>query len=187
MKDYWNKRALVHNMDSVGHIGLDQHQNEITFGNFVSTLRRACNGQDLGVMVDLGCGVGRWETILNGSFGSYAAGVDFSLEMLRRNPSSKKFLADITSLPFDDNEFETAFCCTVLQHIVEDEKCAQAIKEAQRVAKRFIIIEAMCGWQNLEHVVYRQVPWYLRQLGRGVKKVRKAKEPHYLVWWEQCK
>jgi len=184
LKDYWNKRAIVHDMDAVGHIGMDQQQNEIIFGNFISTLRRACNGTDLGMIVDLGCGVGRWKSIL-GSYGVYAAGVDFSREMLQRNPSSEVFVSDICTLPFDDKEFDTAFICTVLQHLVDDEMCVKAIEEAQRVSKRLIMIEAMCNWTPLEHIAYRQVPWYLEKLGRGVKMVRKAYEPHYLVWWEQ--
>lgn len=186
MKSYWDKRAIVHDMDAVGHIGLDQEVNEIIFGNFASVLRRACNGDKLGSIIDLGCGVGRWGTVL-AKLGVYTTCVDFSSEMLNRNPSSDevKVLADIASLPFEDDEYDTAFCCTVLQHVIDDELCIEAIREAQRVAKKFILIEAMCNWEGMEHIVYRPVSWYMKQLGTGVEKVRRAVYPHYLVWWSK--
>ena len=47
--------------------------------------------------------------------------------------------ADITSLPFPDNAFDLVTCLEVIEHL-DNEKMLLAIRELERVTKKYIII-----------------------------------------------
>ena len=63
----------------------------------------------------------------------------------------KPVIYDGTTMPFVDNQFDTALILTVLHHTPEPEKILQ---EAQRVAKRMILIEDIYSSWLHKYVTY---------------------------------
>lgn len=99
-------------------------------------------------VLDVGCGTGYASLSYNGFFDNKinVIGVDISETSVKlANEYSKslkrnyKFItANATDLPFEDNEFDAAFCICLLHHL---ENHLDAIKEMSRVAKRVCCVE----------------------------------------------
>lgn len=96
-----------------------------------------------GRVLDAGCGYGR-----NSIYFSDYVGVDFSpdfIEMARRRFPDKTFIqANLKDLPFQDSEFDWAFCVSIkrmVQDNLGDEEWNLMLKELTRVAKQVMILE----------------------------------------------
>lgn len=94
-----------------------------------------------GVALDAGCGSGEYTRALLLPRADYVAGMDFSLESLRRlqsrlepDPTGRCGLANgsVTALPFRAASFDTALCTEVIEHIDDD---ALAVRELCRVLR----------------------------------------------------
>lgn len=90
-------------------------------------------------LLDVGCAKGefiKWAERL----GIKARGVDISQEAIRearKNSHSDYEVADISSLPYKNNEYDLVTSFAVLEHISEKE-LDQAIKESYRVSRKCI-------------------------------------------------
>lgn len=83
-------------------------------------------------ILEIGKGTGTLESIMEREGFKYTTiDIDKSL--------SPDYVGDITKLPFKDNSFDTVCAFEVLEHIPFDE-FPHAIKEMNRVAKKFVII-----------------------------------------------
>jgi len=90
-----------------------------------------------GRVLDFGCGVGRFTTVISSIVDQYD-GVDLNKEALEFAPSVDNatftyLLED--NLPFDENTFDGALALTVLQHIVDPQSFELWTNELARVIK----------------------------------------------------
>lgn len=97
-------------------------------------------------ILDAGCGYGR---ISDWFDDKHYTGVDFLPEFIeearKRHPKKKFILADLTTLPFDDQEFDWAILVSVKVVIRSDPngevRWQEAQKELKRVCKKLLILE----------------------------------------------
>ncbi|MDO8497801.1 MAG: UMP kinase [bacterium] len=90
--------------------------------------------------LDVGCGTGRLVKCLR-FFGIDAHGVEISADALAlADAEVKPFLkkGDITSIPYDANQFDVVITFDVLEHI-ETSKLKKGIDETIRVSKKYIL------------------------------------------------
>lgn len=97
-----------------------------------------------GIFLDLGCGNAR-NLVEIAKKSRHSIGVDSSKQMLsnaltnlrQKNLLNKTRLikASITSLPFENNYFDSIFCLAVLHHLRTDSQRLNALREANRVLK----------------------------------------------------
>jgi SAM-dependent methyltransferase len=117
---------------------------------------------------DLGCGIGRWSSFLAGSCREIIL-VDFSeaIFVARKNLASHSnalfFMGDITSLPFQDDAMDLAFCLGVLHHLPVD--CLQAVRSLRRLSPKLLIY--------LYYALDNR-PWHFRALFQVADAVRLA-------------
>ena len=97
------------------------------------------------MVLDAGCGYGRWAKHFEKD--KYL-GIDFSpdlIEMARKENKGYKFInAELKDMPFDDLEFDVAFCVSIKKMIIGNsghEVWKTIEKELKRVAKKILILE----------------------------------------------
>jgi len=87
-------------------------------------------------ILDVGCGKGRFCRIMKDSGFADVVGIDASEGLIRvaqkNNTDITFFQANVTDMPFNDNEFDVVLCIEVLEHIVDIQK---AIAEMARILK----------------------------------------------------
>src|SRR5687768_10176342 len=71
-----------------------------------------------GAILDLACGNGIFTGRLS-TEGATVTGLDFSLHLLRQNPSGRLTCGDATNLPFADESFDLVFEANLLHHVEE--------------------------------------------------------------------
>lgn len=87
-------------------------------------------------VLDVPCGTGRLRDVLETRQGGYVA-VDRSLSMLAENEGSR-VLADATTLPFREDEFDVVVCCRLLHHLPAAER-KSVVEELVRVSRTLVI------------------------------------------------
>lgn len=92
---------------------------------------------DVDSLLEVGCGDGR---IINNLKNTYEkiCGIDISNEALK-TVKTPKFKGRIENIPFPVNSFDIVLCSEVLEHL-PDTIYEKALKELQRVAKKYILI-----------------------------------------------
>lgn len=89
-------------------------------------------------ILDIGCGNGRLAEYLSDKNVDYV-GIDSSDKLIdharQKNPKAKFKVADATTVPFSDNEFNTVFCIATLHHIPSVKLRQKVIQEAFRVVR----------------------------------------------------
>jgi len=93
--------------------------------------------KDVVSVLDAGCGSGVVVNNLPEKFRK-VVGIDFSEESLKY-VKTEKVLGTIAHLPFDNKSFDLIICSEVLEHL-KDLDYFLAIKELERVAKKYIIL-----------------------------------------------
>lgn len=103
-------------------------------------IREKCAGMKT---LDAGCGYGRASQWVENYMG-----VDISPDLLRiaraKYPGKCFLEADLGKLPFEDLEFDIAFCISIKQMIVSnvgDRRWLQIQRELKRVARQLLIFE----------------------------------------------
>jgi malonyl-CoA O-methyltransferase len=94
-------------------------------------------------ILDVGCGNGRYATLVNASFPNAEVwGVDVSAEMLAAVPGSiQTRIASIQDLPFQDGAFDLVYCIEALEHAPNP---AAAVAEMARLVQpggRLLVVD----------------------------------------------
>lgn len=124
-----------------------------------------------GTVLDVGCGVGRWSRRL-ASRGGHVVGIDLSpamvAEAVRRttiaglSERSRFQVADITELDLRER-FDTVWCVTVLQHLMDQTDLLRAVRGLVRHLApdgRLIVLEAAPSraWSRCDSPVFTARP-----------------------------
>jgi SAM-dependent methyltransferase len=143
---YWDSEDKANlydtNVEGGGSIlGVYNHQSEI-YG-----LTCYFDGRKLDLLLDAGCGNGRFLETLPSS--TVSVGVDASLNLLRAARKRKRgqfhVCCELEHLPFKSDLFGTVISCRVFQHLRKQE---QALQELCRVTRRQgdVILELYNTW-----------------------------------------
>ncbi len=104
-----------------------------------------CCRQDVGSVLDVGCGVGRFYRFF-AERGVEYVGIDVVEEMVRRaskkHPDALFRIGSIFDIPYRDHAFDLVFAYDVLQHIDE---YGMAVAELQRATKKYIALRLLEG------------------------------------------
>jgi tRNA (uracil-5-)-methyltransferase TRM9 len=86
-------------------------------------------------VLDIGCGNGRLKDVVSADY----TGIDFSEKMIeiakQRHPGTKFITTRPFQFPFEDKNFDKAFCLSVLHHIPSKDFRINFLKEILRVLK----------------------------------------------------
>ncbi len=146
MQKVWNSR-LYYNKAKEGSQDLDHPGMKLILKLARSSVK----------ILDLGCGEGtRLKTIAGKK--KTLVGVDVSSTAIKmavkNNPRVKFYLADLTNLPFADNDFDLVYSAYVFEHLIDPVK---SLKEAVRVTgKNLVIIAPNYGSPNRSSPNYKK-------------------------------
>ncbi len=151
---YWDSENRAHIYDT-GVEGLD------SFGvhNHVSELQGLMHyvqERDLGLLLDAGCGTGRFLAALPQH--TISVGLDASLNLLRLTRAKGRghfhVCAELEHLPFRDSTFDALISCRVLQHLIAQR---EAVHEMCRVVDKrgLIVLELYNTWNP--KTVYKNI------------------------------
>ena len=155
----------------VTHEGLGQHERFIIEEYLQPHLR----------VLEIGCGTGRISFGMEDELGfSSIVATDFldtfieeAQRMGSERDSGVRFqVAEVTSLPFEDNSFDAIVCLgVVLSHLPHRKHRIQALSECYRVLKHegFLLLDVM-------NISYRK--WHMRLLRLLTKVSRAIRNPH---------
>lgn len=96
---------------------------------------------DVRTILDVGCGNGKITNALKDRW--QVTGLDLSAEALK-HVQTPHVLASATAIPFPDASFDLVISSEMLEHL-DNELFAQAIKEMQRVCRRYLLISVPNG------------------------------------------
>ena len=127
------------------------------------------------VVLDFGCGVGRWLPILRAALGSmHYVGYDLSplaiAEAIRRHGGHRPWVRFkvLTGRSFEEQTVNIIWCAFVLQHITDDEDLRRWLREfhAHMSPGGWIIaLECMDDrLKDLHYIRYRPQSWYTAAL-----------------------
>lgn len=90
------------------------------------------------IVLDIGCGAGRFLNKLAAAYGAQGVGLDVSERQIelnsKYNPYNNRYsVGDAEKLPFSDSSFDFILCLDVLEHLAHPAAC---ISEAARVLKK---------------------------------------------------
>jgi len=171
LTDYWRDRARRHGKRSVLNMmhkeeefdSVTEYQKELLF----PLLKAELNGSEL-LVLDFGCGPGRFTQGLSELIGGNVIGVDITPELLEIAPKSPTVSYQTIGtevLPFPDSTFDVIWSCLVLGGI-PDNKISQSIAEIGRILKPgglFFYIENTANVPNSNYWFFRDSDEY-RQL-----------------------
>jgi len=94
------------------------------------------------IVLDAGCGTGRWEDTLINSGAKYIVGIDISTSMIY-NAKKKEYgnvnldfiIGSVTDMPIRSNSIDLIWCVTVLQHIIKGDDFERSVEGFIRVLK----------------------------------------------------
>lgn len=111
-------------------------------------------------ILDVGCGTG----IISALHPNLdLRGVDFSHEMIRRNPH-KCQLGDAEHLPFKDEEFDGVLCRGVLHHLTDPASGVAEISRVLRPGGQAVFLETNRTWLSaLPRRLFQYTPWFSKQ------------------------
>jgi SAM-dependent methyltransferase len=128
-KDYWERKSLEERRAPDHPVVRDYVTPKIAWiQKFVPMAPSAR-------LLDVGCG--------NGFFSYYfdricqTVGIDYSSQMLSRNPIRQKFQMDAGCLAFSDVSFDVVFCHALLHHV---ENMDSILKEMKRVSRKYVVV-----------------------------------------------
>ena len=125
--------------------------------------RSALKGHEK-VVLDFGCGPGRFTVQLAEMIHGRAIGLDPMRALLRKAPTSPTVryrCVRSTSLPFRDNSIDVIFCCLVMGGIAKPERTVCEFSRVLRPAGLMFLVENTSEKQDGEFWKYRSVECYL--------------------------
>lgn len=183
-KEYWaNLAASNGSADAEGFSAVLHPDAPSWFNTTIDRLQerawrkglRLCQIKDDALVLDVGCGVGRWLRRYM-ERGLQTVGVDATEGMLQRAAASGLKCSLVVglaqSLPFDDAAFDLVSAVTVVQHIPPTNQ-AEALKEMARVLRpggHLLLLELIRG-QGPHIFSRRPADWIERASSAGVSLV----------------
>ena len=193
--DMWNKRAAKLGRRAVGHIAWNDErfarESEELWGRVEPILRRHILPEDR-VLLDFGCGVGRYSSRL-AALGPTVVGVDQSQAMVSLARDAEpmvrfEVLGDGGRIPLKSKSVDVLWTCTVLQHI-PDAELADRLREIRRVLRPGALVVLFenrglgARTSGSGHVVFRPDSEYTHYFP-GTELVDEwaiEREPHFLM------
>jgi len=135
---------------------------------------------NIGSILDLGCGKGINMSVINSSKRLFAVGIDIFLPYLReckrRGIYDEVLQCDVRNVPFKSKSFDIVFCGQLIEHL-DKEDAWSLIREAEGIARRRVIITTPVGMYKpviFEENLYQEhksawVPYELTALGYKVR------------------
>lgn len=166
---WWEERARRRGPGAVynsGHLDedlarIDRWQKEILYPVLQSRLRG-----DERVILDFGCGTGRFTPELAGLIHGRAVGVDPVQALLDTAPQAEgveyRLLRD-GRIPLEDGSLDVVWICLVLTCITDERAVRESIAELERVLRDgglVFLVENTAHKENLRHIAFRSVDEY---------------------------
>ncbi len=170
---YWNARVEEYGISAPGNCRYNAAQLWAVTGVWQDAVhglaRRLCPPG--GVVLDVGCGTGRWKPFMERLSTSYT-GVDISEAMIavarREHPGGDFRVMNGRAIPMGDEVADFILCVTVLQHVGTD--TAEAlVAEMRRVARPnagILLIENMTAGRLNANTVGRSADIYAALFNR---------------------
>jgi len=168
-------------------------------------------------ILDIGCGPGRHVSALYAHENVTVIGADLSLDDLKQGVKRLQFhdqlgahcggtwaftTADITRLPFKDNEFDLVICSEVMEHIPDEGKAASELLRVLKPGHDLVVSvprfwpERIC-WAlsdeyfnaNQGHIrIYKknQLMQLIEKAGAKYRTAHHAHSLHSPYWWLKC-
>ena len=171
VKEYWSNRYAKQGYLTTGFNGHNEKQMEQNYNERIEFIQHKINWKiDAELILDFGCGVGRYFPMLEGYGNYYGYDVNQWAIDLCNNKLSR---LDKSELEFN-NEFSneepesctTLFTSTVLQHNTDEE--VLRILTKYKSAEVFLLYE-FTGKSNAPHMASRSVEDYERLSGKELK------------------
>jgi SAM-dependent methyltransferase len=166
--EYWEERVKKHGQTSVLNLAhspdefeeVGQKQKQAIFPHFIASLK----GDDK-VVLDFGCGCGRFTPDLASLVEGKAIGIDpikALIEIAPKNENVDYRVMKLGDIPLGDESVDVVWSCLVLGCIPEND-LKQSVKEINRVLKNgglLFIIESTSMRTNVKHFSYRTIDDY---------------------------
>ncbi len=167
--EYWSARASEHGERAALHLGhapeevsrVTEMQKEI----LLPCLRSQLDGTEE-VILDFGCGPGRFTASLAETIGGRAIGVDPTAELLRLAPAAPRVeyrLLEEGRIPLPDASVDVVWSAIVLGCITREESVRLAASEIKRVLKPgglFFLVENTTERKSTPHFIFRSIAAY---------------------------
>jgi ubiquinone/menaquinone biosynthesis C-methylase UbiE len=168
---YWEDRVRTYGLSSVLNVAhATENLDEITRmqeREIFPHLRSQLNGTEK-LVLDFGCGSGRFTVQLAEMICGKAIGVDPMRGLLRKAPTSPRVSYKCVRnsvLPFPDNSFDAIWCCLVMGGIDDPQTTVSEFCRVLRPAGLVFLIENTSNKPNGKFWKYRSVKQYVDLLG----------------------
>lgn len=126
---------------------------ESNYKSELTPYRIECARKMTGKILDVGGGIGCYLPFFTGE----ATVIDISEEALEHLDYDKKIVADAMNLPFEDNYFDSIWCCAVAQYFGKD-GFDKFLNEAKRVGKNnakimILVPNRKSVWEPFKHML----------------------------------
>jgi len=186
-REYWNNRAASQGPSYVGPAGREDLA-ELQEEAFRGYLEEALGFGYWDVLLDFGCGSGRFAELLAQYCGGYF-GADISVfgiaQAREANPALAYEWLDRDSIPLGDDSVDIAIVVTVFQHIVSDEDFELWTSELRRVlrpdAPVFVIDARYEEREVMSHMRLRGPAVLAASMGRVAEEIDETAD-HWIGW-----
>lgn len=172
---YWQGRAAESGRPGVAHQAHDQAEIDreesilrTHFGVAIAGLKKRRVLPVSPLVLDFGCGWGRWSRFLAAATDGHVTGIDLSPTYIEdasptRSTSFRLHDDPMVPIPFGDSFFDMIFTCTVLQHLVREDLLHHVLNEFDRVLRPggvLLMFEATADLPPKKHIVFRSTARY---------------------------
>lgn len=209
MSNYWEKRYLEQGSSTVGHGGMSDAEFKKQTSMYCSLILKHLHYKVRpgNVVLDFGCGYGRFYEFMRSQHKEYSYyGVDIVKwavdEANSRFSQDKNFLGCATINYSDDllpqlskdivEHVKSVVCCTVLQHIVDEEELHKALALISQIYKTgtpgdgIVLLENTSDNEDKSHIKFRSEETYIdlfKQYGININPIERItckREEHTL-------
>jgi SAM-dependent methyltransferase len=167
---YWQQRAETYGRRAVVNLGHDERALDDVTRRQLDTIFPYVTGRlrgDERVVLDFGCGPGRFTAYLAEAIRGRAIGVDpiqALIDLAPRRPEVEYLVSNGRRIPLADASVDVAWVCLVLGGL-PDAQLAETASELERVLRPgglLFLVENTASREDLAHWVFRSVASYRR-------------------------
>jgi SAM-dependent methyltransferase len=171
--DYWDRRAAAHGRRAVLNISHSEDEfdvvTEFQKRTLFPYLESALEPDDR-VVLDFGCGPGRFTSALADLVHGTAIGID-PVRHLLRDENVTYLLSDGHVIPLPDSSVDVVWDCLVLGGIRELDETIAELERVARPGALFLVAENTSEAGDLDHWFYRSVEDYRDLFGPALEHV----------------